>query len=139
MNAAKRLVSHFDSFRGLSSVKEFSCTGINTISDLAGSPRHGTSMQTEMLMDLMRVWIFFFLIGAKVYEVGVPEEVSASFHSPHCEEFGTMNLEVIWGTYPCIFSLAIVCIFWTTGGMRAPSMACKHLLWHLISAGITDI
>lgn len=32
----------------------------------------------------------------------------------------------------------ITCILQTTAGMGATSVACKHLLWRLLSVGITD-
>lgn len=137
MNAAKGLVSHFDSFRGLSSVKEFSCTDINVISDLGGSPVHQTTMQTEMFMVLLGVFRFF---SSWIQDAWSWWTWRSECIFPLIPLRGTWNREP-GGLMGDLHLLLVNFLHFShyPEGMRAPSMAPKHLLWHLVSAGITDI
>lgn len=91
MNAAK-VFSHCDSFREFSSVKELSCTDINVTQisrDPSGLCRALWIKPSYRQKSLWLFWVLgsFFLIGSKMHEANVPEEVSTSLHLPYWEGF----------------------------------------------------
>lgn len=138
LNVAKVLFSYFDSFREFSSVKDLSCTDINIISDLArillgsvepcGSNHHTdrNAHGSSRGLDLFSHW-----------SQNAWSECTwrGEYISPLTLLGGVLNREPGGHMEELILLLGIL---QTTEGMRATSMACRHLLWHLLSAGITD-
>lgn len=96
-------------------------------------------MQTEILLALLGIWIFFFSsleprcmkwihlkrwVHLSIYFTG------RSFEPCKWKSYGRAVLDSPWQV--------TVCILQTTEGMRVTSMVCKHLLWHPLRTVTTD-